>query len=275
MAKIISITEHFQHFLAEMKESFWGDVYGQTTVVWKQLLEADSRRQRDRYAVRELYQRRRSLRQPYRNGYYERDFVTRFGAIRLRVARTRGKSFLPCGIEPFAAACQGGGTADPGSIFARHQHAAGGAGSGAVDGRGGERDHGVEADARSGRSGAPVSSGAAQRRLCLSISGRSELAGAAARGGQAGADAGGLRSAARRHASLAGFFAQPGRESGRLGRPARGSVPPRVGGQTTGADRHRRLPGFSGGDSHGLSAGPTSALLGAQDAQSSGGSTEA
>jgi hypothetical protein len=53
MAKIIPITEHFQHFLAEMKESFWGDVYGQTTAVWKQVLEADSRRQRDRYAVRE------------------------------------------------------------------------------------------------------------------------------------------------------------------------------------------------------------------------------
>jgi hypothetical protein len=25
MAKIIPISEHFQHFLAEMKESFWGD----------------------------------------------------------------------------------------------------------------------------------------------------------------------------------------------------------------------------------------------------------
>src|ERR1700758_3577591 len=58
MAKIIPITEHFQHFLAEMKESFWGDVYGQTTAVWKKVLEADSRRQRDRYAVREAYQRR-------------------------------------------------------------------------------------------------------------------------------------------------------------------------------------------------------------------------
>jgi hypothetical protein len=30
MAKIIPITEHFQHFLAEMKESFWGDLSGQT-----------------------------------------------------------------------------------------------------------------------------------------------------------------------------------------------------------------------------------------------------
>src|SRR5258708_7990561 len=104
MAKIISITEHFQHFLAEMKESFWGDVYGQTTVVWKQLLEADSRRQRDRYAVRELYQRRRSLRQPYRNGYYERDFLTLFVTILLRVTHTPRKRFLPCGVEPFPAA---------------------------------------------------------------------------------------------------------------------------------------------------------------------------
>jgi hypothetical protein len=32
MAKIIPISEHFQHFLAEMKESFWGDLYGQTPV---------------------------------------------------------------------------------------------------------------------------------------------------------------------------------------------------------------------------------------------------
>ena len=101
MAKIIPITEHFQHFLAEMKESFWGDVYGQTKQAWKQFFEADSQRQRDRYAVREVYERRRSRRQPYRNGYYERDFVTRFGSIRLRIARTRGKSFLPRGLERF------------------------------------------------------------------------------------------------------------------------------------------------------------------------------
>jgi hypothetical protein len=52
MAKIIPITEHYQHFLEEMKESFWGDVYGETKLAWKRLLEADSERQRDRYAVR-------------------------------------------------------------------------------------------------------------------------------------------------------------------------------------------------------------------------------
>ena len=101
MAKIIPITEHYQHFLAEMKESFWGDVYGETRLAWKRLLEADSERQRDRYAVREVYQRRAHRRQPYRNGYYERDFVTRLGTIRLRIARTRGKSFLPRALQPF------------------------------------------------------------------------------------------------------------------------------------------------------------------------------
>jgi putative transposase len=101
MAKIIPITEHYQHFLAEMKESFWGDLYGQTRQVWKEQLEAESRRQRDGYAVREVYQRRSNRREPYRNGYYERDFVTRLGTIRLRIARTRGKSFLPRGLEPF------------------------------------------------------------------------------------------------------------------------------------------------------------------------------
>jgi len=101
MAKIIPITEHYQHFLAEMKESFWGDVYGETKRLWKERLEADSRRERDRYAVREVYQRRSNRGQPYRNGYYERDFVTRLGTLRLRVARTRGKSFLPQGLERF------------------------------------------------------------------------------------------------------------------------------------------------------------------------------
>src|SRR6202050_5467602 len=101
MAKIIPITEHFQHFLAEMKESFWGDLYGQTKLAWQKFFELQSERQRDRYAVQGVYQRRRNRQQPYRNGYYERDFVTRFGTIRLRIARIREKSFLPVGLRRF------------------------------------------------------------------------------------------------------------------------------------------------------------------------------
>ena len=37
----------------------------------------------------------------YRNGYYERDFVTRFGSLRQRIARARDRSFLPPAIEKF------------------------------------------------------------------------------------------------------------------------------------------------------------------------------
>ncbi len=101
MAKIIPISEHFQHFLAEMKESFWGDLYGQTRQAWQRFFELQSERQRDRFSGWGRYERRRGKRRIYRNGYYERDFVTRFGTIRLRIARTREKSFLPVGLRRF------------------------------------------------------------------------------------------------------------------------------------------------------------------------------
>ncbi|HXG34056.1 MAG TPA: transposase, partial [Bryobacteraceae bacterium] len=37
----------------------------------------------------------------YRNGSQERDYVTRLGTIRLRMAWARGKNFLPTGWEKF------------------------------------------------------------------------------------------------------------------------------------------------------------------------------
>jgi putative transposase len=101
MAKIIPIDEHFQHFLSEWKDSFWGDLYGQTRQAWQRFFELQSERQRDRFSGWAPYERRRGKRRDYRNGYYERDFVTRFGTIRLRIARTRGKSFLPVGLKRF------------------------------------------------------------------------------------------------------------------------------------------------------------------------------
>jgi Transposase, Mutator family len=58
-------------------------------------------RQRDRFSGWAAYERRRGKRRDYRNGYYERDFVTRFGTIRLRIARTRAQSFLPVGLKRF------------------------------------------------------------------------------------------------------------------------------------------------------------------------------
>ena len=101
MAKITPITEQFQHFLAERKESFWGDLEDRTKLAWKHLFESEPERLRDRYSGLEAYQRRPRMRPDYRNGYYERDFVTRFGTIRLRIARTRKQNFLPPGLEKF------------------------------------------------------------------------------------------------------------------------------------------------------------------------------
>lgn len=101
MAKIVSITEHFQHFLTDLKESFWGDLEARTKLSWKRLFESESERLRDAYAVRDSYERGPRRPGQYRNGYYERDFVTRFGTIRLRIARARGKSFLPAAMEKF------------------------------------------------------------------------------------------------------------------------------------------------------------------------------
>ncbi len=101
MAKVTPISEHFQHFLADLKETFWGDVYGQSRLAWQRFFQLESERQRDRFAGWGWYERGARKRRQYRNGYYERDFVTRFGTLRLRIARTRGKSFLPCGLQRF------------------------------------------------------------------------------------------------------------------------------------------------------------------------------
>jgi putative transposase len=101
MAKIIPITEHFQHFVQDLQESFWGDLCGRTRQAWKQFFELDSERLRDRYAGWDRYRRGARKAGGYRNGYYLRDFATPFGTIRLRIARARGKSFLPRGIGRF------------------------------------------------------------------------------------------------------------------------------------------------------------------------------
>jgi putative transposase len=100
MAKIIRITEHFQHFVEEVKESFWGDLQGETQRAAKKLFELLSERERDRYMVSARYVRSKT-RTDHRNGYYLRDFVTRFGTLRLRIARSRKRGFLPEVIGKF------------------------------------------------------------------------------------------------------------------------------------------------------------------------------
>src|SRR5256714_7213380 len=101
MQKLAPATEQFQHFVSNLRESFWGDLQSKTQEAWRKFFEADSERQRDRFAVVDAYERNAQQRRAYRNGYYERDFVTVLGTLRLRIARTRGQSFLPAGLEQF------------------------------------------------------------------------------------------------------------------------------------------------------------------------------
>ena len=101
MRRVIEWTEQFQHYAEAVKESFWGDLYGLTARVWKQRLEEESAWLRHRYLRLDPYERSEGEREDYRNGFYFRDFVTRLGTLRLKLARTRKRSFLPPGLERF------------------------------------------------------------------------------------------------------------------------------------------------------------------------------
>jgi len=59
MAQIIPIDEHFQHFLTEMKESFWGDLDGHTRQAWSGFSKRSPERQRDRFSGWAPHERRR------------------------------------------------------------------------------------------------------------------------------------------------------------------------------------------------------------------------
>jgi putative transposase len=101
MRNVTPMTEQFQHFVAEVKESFWGDLYGRSRRAWERFWEEQSIRDRARYVAVDDYARGEGKRRDYRNGFYHRDFVTRLGTLRLRIARARGKNFLPRGLERF------------------------------------------------------------------------------------------------------------------------------------------------------------------------------
>jgi putative transposase len=109
MAKVQVTSEQFQHFLNELQDQFWGDVIEHTTTGLKKFLDAWSERERDEFVGLRRYERYEpndqykdgDERPDYRNGYYERDWVTRFGTVRLRISRTRAKAFLPKGLRRF------------------------------------------------------------------------------------------------------------------------------------------------------------------------------
>jgi len=105
MRTVAPMTEQFQHFVADLKETFWGDVYGKARGALEEFLAQESARLRDQY-VRSEPRKQSPTRRGQRNGFYWRDFVTRLGTLRLKIARTREKSLLAApegpGLSPSA-----------------------------------------------------------------------------------------------------------------------------------------------------------------------------
>src|SRR5580700_11322878 len=89
-------TQRFQLFVQDLQESFWGDFQGRTREMLKRMLESDAEQQMADYLGLKWHERSRTAeRVDYRNGFYERDYVTPLGLIHLRIPRTRQRSFLP------------------------------------------------------------------------------------------------------------------------------------------------------------------------------------
>lgn len=97
MATLAPWTEPWQHFTTDVREQFWGDLTQHTRQTWADFLGRRSLEARDQYLGGREYERS-PLRTDARNGFYERDFVTRLGPLRVRVARTRQRAFLPMGL---------------------------------------------------------------------------------------------------------------------------------------------------------------------------------
>jgi putative transposase len=94
--RVKNSTQRFEVFVRDLQESFWGDFQGRTREMLKKLLESDAEQQMADYLGLKWHERAKPVeRVDYRNGFYERDYVTPLGGIRLRIPRTRERSFLP------------------------------------------------------------------------------------------------------------------------------------------------------------------------------------
>ena len=197
MEKLAGITEHFQHFPRNARDRFWAAVnsrlgwLGSSSWIPSRSGCADcARRASPMNAARA---RPAAIATADTRG----GFVARFGALRLKIAHTPGKSFLPCRAGQASAPGAAGG--DAGWL-------------------GGKRTDGLQCDPRSGRRRQPASSGAAQRRMGLPASGWNGSEGGPDRGAAAGPNAGGLRTSPRWRPATAWLSAHLGGKARLIGR---------------------------------------------------------
>ena len=132
-------TEQFQAFRQEVRESFWGQVRWRTQHALEQMLDADSEQQMAEYLGLARYERMEEPeeRVDSRNGFYERDYVTPLGAIRLGAADPQ--AFVPAaGDRDPAAARAGNRRADPANLSTGDFHACRRPRGGAINRRAGQ-----------------------------------------------------------------------------------------------------------------------------------------
>jgi len=100
MRRVIPITEQYQHFVEELQGGFWADLHSQVRRQCNQAIERESLRLREVYLNCQPYERNEN-RRDQRNGFYYRHFQTVFGCLRLKIARSRTRSFLPAVVGLF------------------------------------------------------------------------------------------------------------------------------------------------------------------------------
>jgi Transposase, Mutator family len=136
--------EQWRHFTSDLREQFWSDLTQCTRQSWQDFLGRLSLDARDRYlGVREY--ERSPARDDARNGFYERDVVTRLGPVRVPVARTRRRAL--CGWSPGG----GGAAVDPKSVLTRAEQACREPRGRAAHGGGGQCTDGLAVDAGLGQ----------------------------------------------------------------------------------------------------------------------------
>src|SRR5262249_40782018 len=90
-------TEQWQHFHNEVREQWWGDLTRPPRQSGEAFLGRLSMEARDGALGVGEYERSPARTDAW-NGFYERDVVPRLGPLRVRVARTRQRAFLPAGL---------------------------------------------------------------------------------------------------------------------------------------------------------------------------------
>ncbi len=264
MRRVIPITEQYQHFVADLQGSFWGDCYGQARRFVNQAIERESIRLREAYLHCERYQR--TAARPAQRLLLSR-FSDPFWLLTSEDRAQPHPQFPAFGHPALSAALGRRHSAGARSVPARYLYA----------------------PSRTRHSPACSSVRSARRRFsgCRAawipwykpfIKAASPMSGPTCSWMESACACGARRAAnackcwwlmgcAATAAGNCSLSCAAKAKPSRLGRSARRPLPARPDRRKSTTDRHRRLPGLSRRHPNRLSARAASTLLGAQDAQ--------